>query len=172
MCVYCHRHKIACQLSTNAGLLPEEQSVKIFTLHPRPHQRHWKRVSKGVVKGAKRDIRNVVELERVVVFRGGNDTDPVPQAVLLQELFGEILEVSLGEGDVGGDGDLVVPIADNLDVLAKLADLALDLDAVVQELFKVCAIEDTVRGRLRVVDDELVLGGGLLGGGSGLEGRR
>ena len=129
-----------------------------------------KRVSIEAVKGAKRDIRNVVELERVVVFRGGNDTDPVPQAVLLQELFGEILEVSLGEGDVGGDGDLVVPIADDLDVLAKLADLALDLDAVVQELFKVCAVEDTVRGGLRVVDDELVLGGALLGGGSGLEG--
>jgi hypothetical protein len=118
------------------------------------------------------DVRNVVELERIVVFGGSNDTNPVPQAVLLQELFGEILEVSLGEGDVGGNGDFVVTIADNLDIFAKLADLALDLDAVVQKLFKVCAVEDTVRSGLRVVDDELVLGGGLLGGGSGLEGGR
>jgi hypothetical protein len=39
----------------------------------------------------------------------------------------------------------------------------------VEELFKVCAVEDTVRGGLGVVDDELVLGGGgLLDGGARL----
>lgn len=36
-------------------------------------------------------------------------------------------------------------VADNFDVVAELACLALDLDPVVEEFFKVGAIEDTVR---------------------------
>ena len=34
--------------------------------------------------------------------------NPVTQSVLLEELFGEVLEVPLGEGDVGGHSDLGV----------------------------------------------------------------
>jgi hypothetical protein len=34
-----------------------------------------------------------------------------------------------------------------------------------KELFKVCAIEDTICCRLRVVDNEFVLGDGVLPGG-------
>jgi len=115
--------------------------------------------------------RDVVELERVVILGGGDDADPVAQAVLLQELFCEVLEVALREGDVGGDGDLGVAITDDLDVVTKLAGLALDLDAVVEELFEVCAVKDTVRGGLRVVNDKLVLlSSRLVGGDLGLHG--
>jgi hypothetical protein len=35
-------------------------------------------------------------------------------------------------------------VANNLDILAELACLALDLDAVVEEFFKVGAVKDTV----------------------------
>jgi len=42
---------------------------------------------------------NVVEAQLVVVFRGGNDANPVTEAVLFQELLGQIFEVSLREGD-------------------------------------------------------------------------
>lgn len=38
------------------------------------------------------------------------------------------------------------------------------LDAIVKELFKVCAIEDAICCRLRVVDNEFVLGDGVLAG--------
>lgn len=37
----------------------------------------------------------------------GDSPDPVTELVLLQELFREVLEVPLREGDVGSDGQLV-----------------------------------------------------------------
>jgi len=57
-------------------------------------------------------------------------------------------------------------VPNNLDVLAKLARLAFDLNTVVEEFFKICAVEDAIGSRLRVVDDKFVLGGGTFGGGS------
>lgn len=60
-------------------------------------------------------------------------------------------------------------LAGDLDIVTELAGLALDLNAVVQELFEGCAIKDTVRGRAGVVNDELVLGSSRFsGGGLGL----
>ena len=58
----------------------------------------------------------------------------------------------------------------NLDALAKLTSLAVDLDTVVQELLESRAVEDTVTRRAGVVNDKLVLSSsGLSGGGLGLE---
>ena len=70
---------------------------------------------------------DVVEAELVDVLRGSDDTgrhvspnvhtvkveklgvpNPVTEGVLLQELFGEVLKVPLGEGDVRGHGELLV----------------------------------------------------------------
>ena len=62
-------------------------------------------------------------------------------------------------------------IADDLDVFTELASLALDLDTVVQEFFKVCAIENAVGSGLRVVNDKLVLGSDFSRGDFGLETR-
>ena len=57
----------------------------------------------------------------------------------------------------------------DLDALAKLAGLAVDLDTVVQELLEARADKDTVARRARVVNDELVLSSSRLsGGGLGL----
>jgi hypothetical protein len=53
---------------------------------------------------------------------------------LLQELLGEVLEVPLREGDGRGDRELAGSLTLELDVLAELAGLALDLDVVHQEL--------------------------------------
>lgn len=56
-------------------------------------------------------------------------------------------------------------IACYLDIVAQLPSLALNLDAVVEKLFKVGAVEDTVSGGARVVDDEFVFRrGGLWDG--------
>ena len=57
-------------------------------------------------------------------------------------------------------------IANNLDVLAQLARLAFNLDAVVKEFFEISAVENAISCRFGVVDDELVLGGSTFGGGS------
>ena len=53
----------------------------------------------------------------------------------------------------------------DLHALPELTSLAIDLDAVVEELFELGTVEDTVVGGLRVVDGELVLGSDLGGGG-------
>ena len=42
-------------------------------------------------------------------------------------------------------------------VITKLASLALDLDAIMQELFEIRTVKNTVICRLRVVDDEFML---------------
>ena len=55
-------------------------------------------------------------------------------------------------------------LASDLDIVAKLTCLVLDLDAVVQVLFEGCTIEDTVASGARVVNDELVLRSSLRGG--------
>ena len=63
-----------------------------------------------------------------------------------------------------GRTEVVLTLAGDLHVLAELAGLALDLDAVVQVLFEGCTIEDTVASGARVVNDELVLRSSLRGG--------
>ena len=56
-----------------------------------------------------------------------------------------------GSGIVGR----TIPV--NLDALAKLTSLAVDLDTVVQELLEPRTVKDTVTGGTGVVNDELVL---------------
>ena len=67
----------------------------------------------------------------------------------------QVLEVATGEGDVSNNLDLAVTNGVDNDVLAKVADTALDLDAVVEELLEGRDIEDLVASGLRSVDDEL-----------------
>ncbi len=67
---------------------------------------------------------------------------------------------------MGNDLDLALALLRDLDGLAEVADAALNLDLLVQELLKGRDIEDLVARGLRGVDDEL-LGdlGALLGAG-------
>jgi hypothetical protein len=107
----------------------------------------------------------VLELEGLLV--SGNDTEPVTELVLLQETLGEVLEVTLGERNVGSDGDLGISTTGNLDGFTKVVGTALDLDAIVKVLLESSGIEDLVVGGTRAVNDELLvlLGGSRLGGG-------
>lgn len=59
---------------------------------------------------------------------------------------------------MGDDLDLAVTDLGDLDGLAQVADAALDLDLLVQELLESGDIEDLVAGGLRGVDDELQQG--------------
>ena len=64
-------------------------------------------------------------------------------------------------------------IPEDLDVVAERTSLAIDLDAVVQDLLERRAVEDTVVRRTGVVNDELVLSSSLSSGsGLGLAHRR
>lgn len=78
---------------------------------------------------------DIVELEGVDSLAGGDDSKPVSELVLLQELLGEILEVSAGEGGVGDNKDLAL-VPGDLDSLTKVSSSSVDLDSVVQELFE------------------------------------
>ena len=101
----------------------------------------------------------VVDLEvseLVAVLGVGNHTQPVSQVVLLQVLLGEVLQVSLGEGDVGGEGDLgLLPLHGEL--LAEVAGLASDLDALLEVLLEVSAVHDTILDGVGAVNEELDL---------------
>ena len=58
----------------------------------------------------------------------------------------------------------------DLDAVTELAGLALDLNTVMEVLFESGTVEDTVAGRARVVDNELVLSSSVLSSsGLGLE---
>ena len=55
----------------------------------------------------------------------------------------------------------------DLDLVTKLAGLAINLDTVVEVLLKRGTVEKTVACRAREVDDVLRLNGRLVGGGLG-----
>jgi hypothetical protein len=95
--------------------------------------------------------------------------NPITQLVLLEELFGQILDVSFRQVDARVDGHGLVAITSNLDAVPELSGASVDLDAVVEEFLEGGTVENAVTGRFREVDDELVLHAGLrlarLGGG-------
>jgi len=113
---------------------------------------------------------DVEELERVAVLSSSNDTDPVPESVLLQELFGQVLEVTFRQRDTRSNGDFVVgAVPLDLHIFTKLASLSVDLYAIVQELFEVGTIEDLVSSRFGIVDNEFVLSSNFSGSSFGLQ---
>jgi len=58
---------------------------------------------------------------------------------------------------VGGDLDLAVADLLDGDGIPEVSDTAIDLDLVLKELLESSGVEDLVAGRLRSVDDELIL---------------
>lgn len=53
-------------------------------------------------------VRDVEELDLVTLLGGGDDTEPVTELLLAQVLLGKVLEVALGEGNVGVDPNLAL----------------------------------------------------------------
>lgn len=84
-----------------------------------------------------------------------DDTNVVTDLGLLQEALGQVLEVALGEGHLGGDDDGSTRGCDG-DAVTQNTNLAVDLDAIVQVLDEALEIEDLLLGWLRAVDDELL----------------
>jgi len=109
-----------------------------------------------------RIVDNVEESELVDAFGGGDNTEPISQLLLLEELLCQILEVSSRELSVRSD--LNLPIAEILDQhdITEVSDTVINLDLVLKELLEGGNVEDLVACGLRSVDDELVGDLGLL----------
>ena len=101
----------------------------------------------------------VVDLEvsqLIGVFLVCDHPEPVSEVVLLQILLGEVLEISLGEGDVGGEYQLgLLPVKN--DLLAEVLGLAGNLDALMKVFLEVPAVHDAVLDGVSAVDGELDL---------------
>jgi len=104
---------------------------------------------------------HVEELEAVLALLRADNTEPVAQLLLLEELLGEVLEVAAGEVLVGDNLDAAVAKVVDVDVVAQIAGAAVDLDALLQEGGEGAGVEDAVVDGLGGVDGEL-WGGGLV----------
>ena len=130
--------------------------------------------SLGILLGVSVDVE---EADLVLVLGGGNNTEELTDLLLLEVLLGEVLEVSLGEVDHGGDNDGVLVLGDG-DLVSEVSSLSLDLDSLGKEGLEVSENDNVVLNWLLEVDGELAgwlldlaslasLGGGsFLGGGS------
>lgn len=107
----------------------------------------------------------VTKFEGLLV--SSDNTEPVTDLVLLQELLGEVLEVTLGEGNVSNNSDLVVSRARDSNSFTEVVGTTIDLDTVVEVLFESGSVKDLVVGRTGTVNDELGL---LSNSGGGLDG--
>lgn len=68
----------------------------------------------------------------------------------------QVLEVATRELVVGNDLNLAITDLGDLDGLAEVADTALNLDLLGEELLEGRDVEDLVAGGLRSVDNELL----------------
>lgn len=74
----------------------------------------------------------ITELEGLLVR--SNDTEPVTDLVLFQELLGEVLEVTLGESNVGDNGDLVISRTRDGNGFTEVVGTTINLDTIVKVL--------------------------------------
>merc|ERR1719154_71621 len=94
--------------------------------------------------------------ELVAVFCGCYNTEPVTEIVLLQILLRQVLEISLGECNVGSHNQLGFGSL-NSDVVAEVSSFTIDLDPVMKVLLEVSGVHDAILDGLSAVEDKLVL---------------
>lgn len=100
-------------------------------------------------------MRNVEIAQLVARLSTAHHADPVAQLVLLQKLFRQILDIALGVGNGGGGDGYDGARAGDRDVVAEGTGLAVDLDAVVQVVFKGGSVKDAVVGGAGAVDGKV-----------------
>ena len=121
-------------------------------------------------------VHNVEESELIYTLGSGDNSEPVSQLLLLEELLrpiqtcqhpslflrsgglyksSQVFKISSRELCVCNDLNLSIADLGNLDDITKVSDTAVDLDLVLEELLEGGDVEDLVAGRLRSVDDEL-----------------
>jgi hypothetical protein len=109
-------------------------------------------------------LLDVEILDLIVGLVGGDNVQEFSKTVLLEVLLGQVLKISLGEGDIGVDVDDFVGVGD-LDAVTQFTDLSVNLDSLSEELSEVAGVEDLVLNGSGAVDGEVVVAGfGGLGG--------
>jgi hypothetical protein len=81
-------------------------------------------------------VMDSVVLQFVTGLCCGNDSQPISELSLLEELLGEVLDVVLWEGSIGSDDNLGLVSCDcDWFSLSRLSVLSLNSESVVEELF-------------------------------------
>ena len=94
----------------------------------------------------------VSELIRVLV--GGGDVEIVSEILLLEILLCEVLKVSLGEGNLRSNSDLLVSVRDS-QILSEISGGTSNLDLGLEELSEVGNDEDLVFNGLGAINAEV-----------------
>ena len=102
-------------------------------------------------------------MQLVLVLLDRDESDPVSDLVLLQELLGQVLEVLTRELGVRDNDNLVVFGSDG-NVITQVTNNVVNLDAFGQVLDVGFLVEDTVFNGGGAVNNELLSSLGLLGG--------
>merc|ERR1739848_210714 len=92
--------------------------------------------------------------EFIRILGCGNNTEPISQVVFLQVLLCQILQIPLAKGYSGSKDHLVLFTAKS-HVLAKVSQLATNLNTFVEVCFEITTIHDTVFNGVAAVDGEL-----------------
>lgn len=105
---------------------------------------------------------NVEIFNLIGSLSGGNDVQEFSQTVLLEVLFGQVLQVSLWECDVSWDSDLAGIVGD-VDLFTQVSNLSVDFYSGFQEFSEVAGVEDLIFDWLGAVNWEVVADFLLLG---------
>ena len=96
-------------------------------------------------------VLDVEVSEFILVLRGCDHAQVLLQILLLQVFLRQVLKVPLAEGDAAGDNDALRVLGD-LDVAAQVSGLAVNLYALLEEVFEVVEDDDVVLDRESTVD--------------------
>lgn len=99
---------------------------------------------------------NVEELEAVLSLSSADDTKPIAQLLLLEELLRKVLQVTTRKLLVCHDLNTSIAKVVHGDVIAEVTGAAVDLDALLEESRECGWVEDAVLSWLGGVDDELL----------------
>ena len=100
---------------------------------------------------------NIEELKTVLSLSSANNTKPIAQLLLLQELLRKVLQVTTRKLLVCHDLNTSIAEVVHGDVIAEVTGAAVDFDALLEESRESGWVEDAVLGGLGGVDDELLL---------------
>ena len=126
-------------------------------------------------------VYNVEESQLINTLGSGDNSEPVSQLLLLEELlcpvqsissafisliyiflqseemvvYSQVLEISARELCVRNNLDLSIANLGDLDGISEVSNTAINLDLVLKELLEGGDVEDLVASGLRSVDDEL-----------------
>jgi len=103
---------------------------------------------------------NLVVLQLIRVLRRSNHSQVVTQLLLLEVPLCEVLQLALGEAQVGGtcNGDLSAVASDHNIGLGQISGLSLNFDALIEVLLEGSNVKDLIVNWGGAVEDELDCG--------------